>query len=123
MAFEEALESISVPADVDLSAKQYCFMKINSSGNLVAAGDGEAIAGVLQDKPSAAGRVGCLGVRGVTKVLLGGTVAAGDRVTSNSDGAAVTESTGDNLTHGICLVGGASGEIGTILLQPLTQSV
>lgn len=123
MSYEERLETISVPANADLSAKQYCFVKVNSSGRLVAAGDGELALGILQDKPAAAGRAGCVATGGVSKCLLGGTVTAGDRVSSNSDGAGVSEGTGDNITMGIAMESGASGEIIAVNLQPTAQTV
>lgn len=117
MATENALRTISREASGDLSAAQYKFVKVNSSGQMaVCSVAGEEADGVLQDKPAAAGRAGGMAIGGVTKVLLGGTVAKGAKVTTNASGAAVTAATG-NVELGTCIEGGASGEIGSIIFD------
>lgn len=116
-ATEQGLKTISVPANADLSSKQYYIMTINSSGNIAATGDGATADGVLQDAPAAAGRAGCLCIGGVTKVVLGGTVTKGDDIASDSSGRAVTAISGDEVL-GRCLVGGTVGLIGTMKWEP-----
>lgn len=115
MATEEVLQCISVPANADLSTKQYYFMVVNSSGNAATAGAGTAM-GVLQNAPAAAGRAATLAIGGRTKVVLGGTVAIGDRVTSDSSGKCVAVTSGE-IELGFAVEGGASGVIGSIVLQ------
>lgn len=115
MTTENALTTISVKAAADLSAKQYCFVKVTADDTVNTAGDGEGALGVLQDDPSVIGSACAVGIGGVTKVKFGGTVAAGELICSNADGAAVKASAGKTV-QGICLVGGASGVIGKMRL-------
>jgi len=122
MATEQALRSVSYPANADLSAKQYFFVNINSSGKIVVAGDGARAIGVLQDKPAAADRAGAVAIFGQTKISLGGTVAVGDAVASDSAGEAVVAATGDAVL-GTCIQGGADGEIGSILFNPSNSGI
>lgn len=98
MAREEALHSVSIPASADLSASQFCFMTVNSSGKLAATGAAVAADGVLQDKPAADGRPGQLGIAGVSKVRAGAGFTAGDDLASDSTGRAVTATSGDVVT-------------------------
>lgn len=117
-AFESDLRTRSVPAAADLSAKQYYAVKLNSSGQIAVCGDDEFAYGILQDKPSAAGRVGCVAVGGVSRCVFGGTVAAGDIVNVDTNGKIVALATGDGRMLGVCRVGGSSGEIGCIEINP-----
>lgn len=78
MATEAILQDISVQVGADLSTKQFFGVKINSSGVLVLAGAGEQ-AYVLQNKPDNVRQTtGNIAIGGKSKVVLGGTVAAGD---------------------------------------------
>lgn len=116
MARQEAKLCVSIPASADLSAAQFRFVLTNSSGQIavVASAGGDAD-GVLDDKPAAAGRPGSVQIFGIAKVVLGGTVTAGDKVQSDAAGAAITAASGDHVL-GRALVGGASGALGEILL-------
>lgn len=117
MAYEQALKSISVPASADLSASQYCFMTIGTDGQLAVCGVDAAIAGVLQDKPAAAGRAGALGISGGSKLLCGGSVTMGDRLTSDSSGRAITIGSGDAWSGAIALETGSTGIVIAAILQ------
>jgi len=116
MAREESLISVSLEAGADLSAGQYKFVLVAADGqvDIVGSAGGDAD-GILQNDPAAAGRAATIGVLGISKVLLGGTVAAGAKVQSDGSGRAITAATGDHVL-GKCLVGGAVGEIGEVLL-------
>ena len=120
-AYEANLETRSLPAAADLSTKQYYAVLVNSSGQVALCGDDGEFYGVLQDKPAAAGRAACVAVRGVSRVVLGGTVAQGALVNVDSAGKIVTVATGDRHAVGVCLVGGGAGDIGSIDIRP--QSV
>ena len=115
MAVSESLQKVSIPANADLSASQYCFVIVNSTGKAVVAGDGEAGVGVLQDTPAAADRPAEIAISGRSKVKLGGTIATGAKACSDSTGRAVTGASAKNIL-GIMLKGGAVNEIGEILL-------
>jgi hypothetical protein len=107
----QILEPIaSAPADVDLSASQYCGVDLNTDGELVLPTAGGAIVGVLQNDPAAAGRSGSYQYFGITKMKV------------DSAGRAVTASAGDvalGAAIGKCRVGGAINNIGEIQLMNL----
>jgi hypothetical protein len=107
MAYEQAQTKIMVQANADLSASQFCAVKLaNSSGTAQAAlcGAGQQAAGFLQNKPSAQGRAAEVAVAGVTKAKAGGTVTAGSMVASDSTGRVVNAASGD-IAIGLALEG------------------
>lgn len=95
MSIEKGLQTVSFPAGADLSAKQYHLLEQASDGELTAANAaGDAIVGVLQNKPAAAARAASVAIGGVTKVALSSTAASsaitrGDQLVANSAGRAV----------------------------------
>lgn len=114
-------------ASADLSTKQYYFVTLNSSKQLAVAGANVECIGVLQDKPSAAGVGGQVRCFGISKVVCGGTFAAGDKIASDSSGKAVkftaaTVSAGTpeplagSLVQGIALEAGVSGQTASLLI-------
>lgn len=119
MAFQDLGKTISRPAAADLSTHQFKFMKINSSAQAALCSVlGERIVGVLQDKPSAAGKAGSLMVgAGVTKITLGATLAAGASVTTSAAGVAVATQAG-HYQAGILLEGGDATHIVSMVLTP-----
>lgn len=117
MAYESNLTTRSFEAGVDLSAKQYHFVSVSSDGQIDPTGDGAIAVGVLQNAPSAVGDAAAVATAGSTKIAFGGTVANGAAVSSDAAGKAVTAATGD-IILGTAALGGASGEIGTIVFHP-----
>lgn len=96
-----AYNTVSIEAGEDLSAKQFRFVKINSSGKAVLCGTGEQGVGVLLNKPES-GYVAEIQIGGIAKVEVDAAVTAGDRLMSSSDGQAATK-TGTNNSMGIAL--------------------
>jgi hypothetical protein len=88
---------ISVPAGADLSSYQFHPLKINSSGQLAVCADGEAAAGILQNKPAAAGRAGSLRVAGESFVVAGAAITAGDELAPNASSRAHLATSGDEV--------------------------
>ena len=119
MATENLVLAVSLPVAADYSTTgQYLFVDVNTSGQAVlVAGQGLNAVGVLQDNPSAAGRVGRIAIGGMVKVMAGDTITAADRITTGADGRAETAATGD-FVLGTAITGGADGEIITVLFQP-----
>jgi hypothetical protein len=122
--YEESLRSISLDADATLGiytgvpgqpgsavpnyGKMYCFVKITGAhqvGLCVAATD--LAVGIMQNKPQRPGAAATVGFSGVSNVITGGVVAAGDLVAPDAGGHAVKD-----LTNGKwqALAPGASGE-------------
>jgi hypothetical protein len=130
MASEQNLTCISLAAAADLSSKQYYAVTVNSSGTAeLCDAAGESVTGILQNDPTS-GQIATVAVGGISKGILGGTVAAGAMVKTNSSGkfitaaAATTTVTGNaetaNLTGsyvlGIAITGGVSNDIVQILI-------
>lgn len=123
MAYEDRLYTHSYLAASDLSSDQYKAVKLNTSNRLALAGEGDKAIGILQDKPAAAGRAGCVAVLGRTKALAGGNITIGDRVAPNASGLLVSVGSGDDWSMGVAEETGVNGSIITILLQPTGPTV
>ena len=118
MSYEENLETISIEAGSDLSAAQYLFVDVASDGQIdIVATKGAKSVGILQDKPAAAGRPGCVAIGGVSKVKCGATIAAGAEVISDDDGAALAKDAVSQFVMGSALEGGDAGEIIAIRMK------
>lgn len=116
MATEQALILITLPADADLSAKQYTFVDINSDGEVIAASaQGQDAIGILQNDPAAADEAAVVAIAGISKCFFGGTIATAVRVTTAADGQADTSASGD-VTLGIAVKGAGADEVGEVLL-------
>lgn len=114
MSFDQTKQSVSLVAAADFSAKQYYAVSVDSNGKAAVADADDYVVGIMQNNP-AAGVAGSVAYAGVSKAKLGGTVAAGARVTSNASGLIVTAATGDSAL-GIALTGGVSGDIVAVLI-------
>lgn len=134
MAYEEGLRSITLKADSSIGiytgmpgtpgstdpnyGKQYCFVKVTGeqTAGLAVAEEGPAI-GVLQNKPQGVGHAATVGIRGVSLVMAGDMVTAGQQVSpQESTGRAVTL-VGGKLAVGTALTSGADGELISVLLS------
>ncbi len=116
MATQNQVQSITLPAAGDLSAKQFRFVNVNSSGQAAAvASAGGAGIGVLQNKPDAAGKAATVAHAGVVKVVAGGSITAGANVQSDANGEAITAASGD-VVLGVALAGAADGDLVPVLL-------
>lgn len=120
MAIQQSMDNISIPANADLSTKQYFFVKVTNSsgtGRAALAGAGERVLGVLQNKPSAAGDAASVAAKkgGITKVYAGGSITAGNEVTPDASGEAVVAGTGD-IVAGVALNSAVDGDVVEIQL-------
>lgn len=121
MAQEENLHVIgSIGAAADLSASQFCFVKVTAAYtvNITTAATDFAI-GVLQNKPNAAGQPAQIARDGISKIKAGAAVAAGDRLTSDATGRGITTVTAGNRYHAIALeaAGAANQLISAVLVN------
>lgn len=97
----EGPQSIKIPglvAGADLSAKQYLFVKLDGSGDVViASSQGEQCIGVLQNKPTSGQAAEVVAV-GVTKLKTDGTAHAEmGKLTTAADGEADLAESGDHV--------------------------
>lgn len=86
MAQSVGVLDITFPASGDLSAKQYCFVTLDSNGQVAACGaNGKAI-GILQNKPDAQGEAARVRVLGTSKLKVAEACARGKFLTSTAAG-------------------------------------
>jgi len=89
MAYQQAQTNITLKAGADLSSSQYFFVKIDTDGDVVLAGDGQNAIGILQNAP-AEGEAANVAISGVSKIVIGttGTLDSGSVISSDADGKA-----------------------------------
>lgn len=118
MATQQALTSISRPAGVDLSAKQYFIAVANAGKAALPAADGVRALGVIQNDPEL-GQPAAIAVGGVTKVVSNGTIEV-DKPIAAANGGKAKEAVAGEQVLGIALEGdgGADGAIISVLWQP-----
>lgn len=120
MSYEESLRSVSLDADASLAAytgvpgatgsadpnygKQYRFVKVTGAHQVGLVDDPTDLAiGVMQNKPQVAGQAATVAIRGITNVISGGAVDAGDEVSADATGRGITADGVDDLVYGIAL--------------------
>jgi hypothetical protein len=103
MAYELGNQSISIPANGDLSAKQFFFGTIDANGQVGATGAGLAADGVIADKPAAQGRACSLYATPgmIVRVMCGSAVANGALLEADANGKAKTQSAGKILAKAL----------------------
>jgi hypothetical protein len=112
---------ITLPAGEDLSAKQYYFVKVNTSGQAVlcAAATDRPI-GVLQNDP-ASGEEAAIVVVGGTKVVSSASIDEGALIGTNNAGKADGKTPGTDTTEyavgTVILAAGADNEILTAVVN------
>ena len=96
MSFNKIVEGLTHArnAGADLSAKLHYFAHVDADGDIVLAGDGEHVAGVIieaaaQDKPVT------FQFGGIGKVICAEAITPGVRIASDSAGKAVIAAVGD----------------------------
>lgn len=100
MAFESNQVNISLPAAADLSAHQYKFVKLNSSGQVAAMAAATDIpVGVLQNKPNAANDMATVCVLGITKIQGDADLSKGAQIGTSADGQADAKVAGTDTTE------------------------
>jgi hypothetical protein len=115
VSYEQPGFKISLLASADLSTHQYKFVDVNSSGQLALASNGGRAIGVLQNKPTS-GQVGELTHDGISKVVAGAAVTAGNEIMSDASGRAILGvSTNQGLGVALESAGGAGVLIAVLL--------
>jgi len=113
---------ITLPASADLSASQFCAVKVDTSGQAALAQGNAAvpdqIIGILQNKPTAAGRPAIIQINGVSKAKAGGALATiGVKVSSTSAGELVAAVATDILVGVLLSAAGADNDIVDVIIQ------
>lgn len=133
MSYEESLRSITLEADSSIGiytgppglpgsasphgAKQYHFVKVTGRNTAGLASTTDRIVGVLQNKPQQAGGAATVGIRGITNVVAGEAISAGEEVepgATTTAGQAIVADAGTGV--GVALQDAASGSLVPVLL-------
>lgn len=119
MPTEQALQTISREAAVDLSAKQYYFA-VSSNGKAgLPGGDGVRALGVIQNDPKL-GKATRIATGGITHVVSDGTIEVDKPVAVKNGGKAKEAASGEYIVAtALEGDGGVDGTIITVLLQPM----
>jgi hypothetical protein len=128
MAIENKILDLSFTADEDLSSDQYRLVVTGSSELTVKRPDAitDIALGVLQNAPESgeAAVVRMIGSGGVSKIVLGATLAAGAIVApeyqSASDAGKAQAAVSTQYPAGVLIMGGAEDDLGSVLLTPIT---
>ena len=116
MALQEGVISLTLEAGSDLSADQFKGVIIAADGQVDLNGvAGGPITGILQNDPDAAGKAATVGYFGVSKVIYGGTITAGNKIQINATGLAELAASADHVV-GTALVSGVINDVGSVLL-------
>lgn len=126
--WQEAV-SASYPAGADLSALQYTFVKLDSSGNVVAVAAATDIpVGVLQNAPTS-GHTAEVLVIGGTKLVASAAISLPALIGTTSTGTAVKLAAGTDATkyilgqaEGAQGIAGAAGDVISVFVNCATPS-
>ena len=115
MAFEQpGFKPTAFSASADQTGNQYKFVKISGPLTVtVCSAITDPIFGVLQDEPLS-GEAAEIVSTGITKVVAGGTVTAGDPIGTDANGKAVKVTLGTDTTKfavGYALDSGVVGDV------------
>lgn len=110
---------ITLEAAVDLSAKQYHFVRFSGANltNQASEAVNSGLAGILLNKPQA-GEFASIQYAGKTKITAGGAITANDIVTTNGSGRAATVASGQMAAGRALQTAGADGDVIPVLLFP-----
>jgi len=120
MAYEIPGFAFTLPASANLSTFQYTFVTVDAAGEAgPPATTGEAILGVLQNKPTVQGQAASIMVNGISKITApASTLAEGDLCEASTAGQAIPLAAGGNAVGRI--VSGSSGGAGRVLSVLIT---
>lgn len=120
MAWEAEGKDLSLLTVTDLSAAQYHFVKLSADNTVaICAQTTDKPIGILQNKPvgaSGAAKAARVRVIGVSRLVAGGQLVAGNDIGTHSDGTGVAKSADKDIIMGQVLEGAASGGVATVAI-------
>lgn len=120
MAIEKVVEGLehAPVAGANLTGKLHYFVKMSGDNAVVLATAGsDQVVGVLREENTSGNPV-TVQFGGIGKVIAGGTIVAGNRITSDGSGKAVATTTAADKVVGVALTGADSGDIFSFLFIP-----
>lgn len=114
----------NIAAAADLSANKDRFVKFDGSGTFIAADAASKPAGIQTNKPASGETVGLAKVGQPARLILGGTVAAGDWLKPDANAAGIVAAADFNIAGAFALQAGVSGDIINVEpMSPITLSI
>lgn len=120
MAIEQVVEGLQFApnAGADLSGKLHLLVKMSADFTVVLAAAGsDQVVGVLREENTSGNPV-TVQYGGIGKVVAGGTIVAGNRLTSDGSGKAVATTTAADKVIGVALMGADANDIFSFLFIP-----
>lgn len=120
----QLVSDVTFEAAADLSAKQFHFVKLTAANTVnVCSGATDIPCGILQNKPSAAGRPAVVRMLGLSKLSADAALSAGALIGTSADGQGDAKTPGTDTTEyvvGIALeASGGAGELIKVSLNCL----
>ena len=114
--------TLAEEAAVDLSGKQYHFVRYSAANKVNQASEAvhSSMAGVLQNKPKS-GDHAEFAILGRTKITAGGALTVNDMITTNGSGRAAKVASGQMAGGRVLEASGADGDVVSALLFPPTR--
>lgn len=112
--------TLSAKSVGDLSAKQYHFVRF-SAADEISVGSFDAAedwAGILLNKPNAAGRAATVQFAGESKIVAGGSLTVNDLITTKGDGRAQAATSGDMVIGRVLETAANDGDVVRMIIMP-----
>ncbi|AYD01182.1 DUF2190 family protein [Neorhizobium sp. NCHU2750] len=118
MAYEERLSTITLIAAADYSdaSAQYRFVISSGEGGFLRSTAGADAIGVCQDDPNL-NQASCIAIGGISKLIAGDVITAGDPISSDDEGRAVTAASGDFILGTAINPAAAAGIVIPVLFE------
>jgi hypothetical protein len=117
MAHENLGKCVTLTAGADLSGSMYCFVTLNSSGQVILSSAGGDAIGVLQNNPTSGKAADVMVGPGLTKLKAGAAANAGGYITPDASGRGIGMGTGDRRLGQFIGIPTAANDIVTALFQ------
>jgi hypothetical protein len=114
VAYQNVWKTLTGVPKVDLAGKRYTFVSEDTDGGLITTPAGGYPLGITNE-PNGVDEPTQIHAEGELFVVLGGTVAIGEGIEVGVNGRAIKLASG--IRVGTCRVGGAAGDIGTVLIK------
>jgi hypothetical protein len=118
MGYEVPLLPASLIAGVDLTNSRWYVGALSTTSNntvVLPTIKGSGGVGIIQQGMGVGENIP-VEAKGISQVVYGGTIAAGDQLTNDANGAVITATLSTDAIIGTAFVAGVAGDIGTILL-------
>jgi Uncharacterized conserved protein (DUF2190) len=120
MAIEQVIEGLQFAplAGANLTGKLHYLVKMSADFTVVLAAAGsDQVVGVIREENTSGNPV-TVQFGGIGKAIAGGTIVAGNRLTSDGSGKLVATTTAADKVVGVALMGADSGDICSFLFIP-----